>query len=175
MKRHELEHVIRAAGAIAGSTQLYIIGSQAILGMYPDAPLELLMSQKVDTWPAEDPAKADLIDGSIGELSPFLDTFGYYAHGIGPETAVLPVKWESRVVVIENENTHGVRGLCLHPADLAVSKLVAGRDKDMLFVAAMLRHHLVRTEEIQRLIHEELVPARRAETSSRLCQLAGVG
>jgi len=44
MKRHELEHVIRAAGAIAGSTQLYIIGSQAILGMYPDAPLELLMS-----------------------------------------------------------------------------------------------------------------------------------
>ncbi len=35
-------------------------------------------------------AKADLIDGSIGELSPFHETFGYYAHGLGPETAALP-------------------------------------------------------------------------------------
>jgi len=44
------------------------------------------------------PEKADIIDGCIGELSPFHETFGYYAHGIGPETAVLPAKWKTRLV-----------------------------------------------------------------------------
>lgn len=66
MKRHELEHVIRAAGVIAQSREVYIIGSQAILGSYPSAPNDLLQSMEVDLWPADYPEKADLIDGSIG-------------------------------------------------------------------------------------------------------------
>ena len=33
------------------------------------------------------PDMADLIDGCIGELSPFHQAFGYYAHGVGKETA----------------------------------------------------------------------------------------
>jgi hypothetical protein len=47
----------------------------------------LLTSQEADIYPLGDPAKSDLIDGTIGELSPFHETFGYYAHGVGPETA----------------------------------------------------------------------------------------
>lgn len=31
-----------------------------------------------------------MIDGSIGELSPFHETFGYYAQGVDETTAVLP-------------------------------------------------------------------------------------
>ena len=42
MKRHELEHLIRAAGAITGSDEIIVIGSQAILGARPDAPPSLL-------------------------------------------------------------------------------------------------------------------------------------
>jgi hypothetical protein len=33
------------------------------------------------------PDRADLIDGTIGELSPFHATYGYYAHGVGESTA----------------------------------------------------------------------------------------
>ena len=92
MRRSELEHVIRAAGAIAGVREVVIIGSQAILGQHPDAPEELLTSIDVDIYPPDDLQRAALIDGSIGELSPFHEQFGYYAHGVGPETAQLPLQ-----------------------------------------------------------------------------------
>jgi hypothetical protein len=154
MKRQDLEHLIRAAGAIAQAEEIVIIGSQAILAMYPTAPDELLVSQKADLYPAHDPAKADLIDGSIGELSPFHEQFGYYAHGVGPETAVLPKNWRSRSVKIQNTNTAGVAGICPHPADLAASKLVAGRERDLKYVRVLLQHRLVTLEEVQSSISE---------------------
>lgn len=154
MKRHELEHVIRAAGTIADTRELVIFGSQSILGAYPDPPGVLSVSQEVDTYPLAEPEKADLIDGSIGELSPFHEEFGYYAHGVGPETAVLPRGWQTRWIRVENENTRGVTGLCLHPVDLAISKLAAGRPKDTAFVSAMIHHKLVSESEMRDVLEE---------------------
>ena len=37
MKRSELEHIIRAAGAIANDREVIVIGSQSVLGQFPDA------------------------------------------------------------------------------------------------------------------------------------------
>jgi hypothetical protein len=154
MKRADLEHIIRAAGAIAETKDLIVLGSQAILGKWPDAPGDLLVSQEVDTYPADVPDRADLIDGTIGELSPFHEQFGYYAHGVGPETAVLPRDWRSRLVPVCNRNTNGVTGHCLHPTDLAVSKLIAAREKDIAFVSALFRHGLVAPAEVAALLPE---------------------
>jgi hypothetical protein len=159
MRRKDLEHLIRAAGAIVESKELVILGSQAILGPCPEAPAGLLTSQEADTYPLDAPAKADLLDGTIGELSPFHEQFGYYAHGVAPETAILPANWRSRWVPICNANTHGVTGYCLSPADLAISKLVAGRDKDVHFVALLLRHRLVCEGDLRHLLHELPEPA----------------
>ena len=60
-----------------------IIGSQALLGAFPDAPSELLTSMEVDMYPLNDPAGSDVIDGAIGDGSQFHATFGIYAHGVG--------------------------------------------------------------------------------------------
>ena len=49
MRRSDLEHLIRAAGRIAGERELVIIGSQAVLGQFPDAPVALLMSTPTAT------------------------------------------------------------------------------------------------------------------------------
>jgi hypothetical protein len=154
VRRSDLEHIIRAAGSIADARELVIIGSQAILASFPNAPAELTVSQEADTYPLEAPEKADLIDGSIGEKSPFHETFGYYAHGVGPETAVLPANWKSRLVRVQNQNTNGIAGLCLSPVDLAVSKLAAGREKDMAFVSALIRHKLVTPGEVEAVFQE---------------------
>lgn len=143
MKRSELEHVIRAASAITLHQEFVIIGSQAILGEHPDAPEELLASREVDIYPKERPEDSILIDGAIGEGSVFQDTFGYYAHGIGPETATVPEDWEKRIVAVRNENTGGATGWCLETHDLAASKLAAGRERDIEFVTALLRHGLI--------------------------------
>ena len=123
-----------------------------VLGACPDAPDSLRFSMEADVYVMDDPAKADIIDGCIGELSPFHETFGYYAHGVAEETAILPPGWKRRLIRVENENTGGVIGWCLAPADLAVSKLAAGRDKDVDFVREMLRAGLVDATAIARLV-----------------------
>jgi hypothetical protein len=167
MNLKELEHVLRACGSITGCREIVVIGSQALLASHPDAPDDLLRSMEVDCYPLDDPAKADLIDGSIGELSPFHATFGYYAHGIGPETAALPAGWRARVVRLESENTGGTIGLCLSPADLAISKLLAGREKDVDFVRGMVQAGVV-DEAAIRSLATELSPEQGALLAIRL-------
>lgn len=173
MNRQQLEHIIRAAAANADTRELVIIGSQAILGTFPDAPDELLASMEADVFPRERPADSILIDGAIGERSIFHETFGYYAHGVDETTAVLPDGWRDRLVRVENENTRGAIGWCLEPHDLAVSKLVAAREKDLAFVSALLRHSLVRMETLrQRLTATPVDDARRLLCAQHLSRLA---
>jgi len=174
VQRCELEHVLRAAGALADELVLVVVGSQAILGAWPDAPADLTVSLEVDLYPEAAPEKSILIDGSIGEKSMFHETFGYYAHGVGPETATLPTGWRQRAVVVENENTRGVRGLCLGLADLAISKLAAGRPKDLDFVRGMMRRGKVRAADLEPLF-QELPPQVRALVEARLRIVVGGG
>lgn len=143
MKILELEHIIRASGSIANDSEIIVIGSQAILGQFPEAPEEFLLSMEADIIPKNFPDKAELIDGSIGELSPFHNSFGYYAHGVSLNTAILPRHWQNRLVPIKNENTMGIKGLCLEIHDLAISKLIANREKDIQYFNNLVKRNLV--------------------------------
>ncbi|MFN0250736.1 MAG: DUF6036 family nucleotidyltransferase [Kofleriaceae bacterium] len=154
MNRSQLEHVIRASAAISGDDEIIVVGSQSILGKFPSAPPELCKSTEADVYPKNKPEMADLIDGSIGELSPFHDTFGYYAQGVGPETAIVPAGWESRLIAVTNANTRGAVGWCLEPHDLVLSKYVANREKDREFAIAALRHSLVDPDELLRRVED---------------------
>jgi hypothetical protein len=138
--RRQLEHVIRAAADIAEDDEIVVLGSQAILGQVPAAPAELLVSTEADVYPRNHPERTDLIDGSIGEGSPFHDTYGYYARGVGETTAVLPNGWQDRLVRVCNANTRGATGSCVEVHDLVLAKLVAGRDKDLRFARDVARH-----------------------------------
>jgi len=140
MTRSELEHLIRAAGAIADDREIVVIGSQSVLGQFPDAPAVLLTSMEADVYPRNRPERADLIDGAIGEGSHFHEQFGYYAQGVGEATAILPDGWRNRLVRVKNANTRGCAGLCLEVHDLAISKYAAGREKDLIFTATLARH-----------------------------------
>jgi Nucleotidyltransferase of unknown function (DUF6036) len=142
MKRSDLEHVIRAAGAIANDREIIVIGSQSILGSFPEAPGLLVRSIEADVYPLHHPERADLIDGAIGEGSPFHELFGYYAQGVGEDTAILPAGWRDRLIPVNNTNTNGVTGLCLEIHDLAISKILAGRDKDRAFTRELAKRRL---------------------------------
>lgn len=148
MRRADLEHIIRAAGDIADDDELIVIGSQAILAQHPDAPAALLASMEADLWPRNHPERADLVDGCIGEGSPFHETFGYYAQGVGPQTARLPRDWMKRLVPIRNANTRNVTGWCLETHDLALSKYVAGRQKDLDFNRTLVESGLLRKQAL---------------------------
>ena len=152
MNRAALEHVLRAAAAVSNEREIVVIGSQSILGQFPDAPEALLVSMDADVFPRHAPDKSALIDGAIGELSKFHETFGYYAHGVDDTTATLPAGWTDRLVRLHNENTSDAVGWCLDVHDLAISKLVAGRAKDMDFLRVLVREHMAEPS----LLHERL-------------------
>lgn len=154
MKRSELEHIIRASGEIANDNEIIVIGSQAILGQFPNAPARLLTSMEADIYPKNDPKKADKVDGAIGEGSSFHELHGYYAQGVGENTAVLPEDWESRLVAVNNENTHGVTGYCLEVHDLAISKMIAMRAKDLEFVRELVRHDMIAKKMMLRRLEQ---------------------
>jgi hypothetical protein len=152
MKRCDLEHILRAAKGVTGETEFIVIGSQSILASFPDAPRELRQSMEADLYPRVKPELAADIEGSLGELSRFEETFGYRADGVDPSTATLPEGWEARLVPLRNENTGGATGWCLEPHDLAFSKLAARREKDLAFVSALLRFRMIDASRLERLI-----------------------
>jgi hypothetical protein len=165
MTRQQLEHIIRASGSITDQRVILVLGSQAILGSVEDVPEKLLVSIEADVFPLKDPDKMELINGSIGEISRFHETFGYYAHGIPPDSCPLPAGWEKRLNPIKNENTNGVTGLCLSALDLACSKLAAGRPKDLDFVTEILAKKIVARQDLENLIND--LPREVYQTSAR--------
>jgi hypothetical protein len=150
MRREDFDHVLAAAAQVSGESELVVIGSQAILGSFPDAPEDMLRSQEADLYPLHHPEKADEIEGSLGDGSWFQRTHGYYAQGVGPETAKAPVGWEDRLVSVRIparvSSAQDATALCLEPHDLVLAKSVAGRDRDWDFAKDALRHGLVSPE-----------------------------
>ncbi len=147
MRRSDLEHVIGAAASALGADAFVVIGSQAILGPFPDAPEALLRSMEVDLFPKESPEQAIEIDGALGDGSPFHEAFGYYAHGVGPETAKAPAGWEDRLVEIDIPPRPGsgqaAKAYCLEPHDLVLAKCAAGRDRDWEFAKEAIAGRVV--------------------------------
>lgn len=152
MTRAELEHIIRASAAVTDAYEFVIVGSQSILGPVPHPEDVFTMSAEADIYPLRAPELAEKIEGALGEGSRFHDTYGYYAQGVGPETAVLPAGWMERVHRVQGEGTHGRVGYCLDVADLFMSKAAAGREKDRVFCMALLAHGHVTVEQVLALV-----------------------
>jgi hypothetical protein len=53
MTREQLEHAIRAACEVSNDNEIWIFGSQAILGEFPNAPKALRASIEADYLPIE--------------------------------------------------------------------------------------------------------------------------
>jgi len=144
MTRDQLEHAIRAACDVSKDTELWIFGSQAILGEFPNAPESLRASIEVDVQPKNRPEAVDYVDGALGELSLFHQTHGFYVHGILIESAKLPDGWKQRTLPVSDPiATHGKTGLCIEAHDLAASKLAAYREKDKEFVRLLLIEKMI--------------------------------
>lgn len=133
MNAERFYHVCRSAAAIAGVPEVTVFGAAAIVPWIarerPDAPF--WESVEIDIDPGGQ-ALADLIDGSIGELSLFEETFGVRAHGVTLDAFVAPPDWAARAAVFVDP-VSGVRIRAPHPCDLAVSKLVRGDERDWAF------------------------------------------
>lgn len=75
MTFQQLLHAMRAACEVSGDNELWIFGSQAIPGVYPEAPEDLCTSIEVDVQPRNFPERTMIIDGALGELSVSSDSW----------------------------------------------------------------------------------------------------
>lgn len=153
MKRTQLEHVILEVGRRNDLEYFYVIGSAAILAVLPDPPEGALTATRdVDIIPPhENEELADRLCWVLGEGSEFDIEHGYYVQGVSWNTPVhAPQDWHLRAIPVRVGNRH--TGLCMEPHDLVLSKLGAGREKDLDFARAVARLRLVEREKL----HERL-------------------
>lgn len=176
MNRKQLEHVLRAAGVATGHRRFVLIGSAAVFAWRETVSPVLAISREVDLFvdgqDAEETERvADELDGVLGQASSFDETFGYHCDGVGPETAILPLDWRDRAGEFQTPATGGVMALAPEPNDLALSKLAAGRAKDMAWLLAAADEGLVDFrilgERLSRM-PDERVPGGTAALASRL-------
>jgi len=148
MVRSQLQHVILEIGRRFDLRDFYIIGSAAILAVLPNPPEGALTATRdVDVVPPDDDERvADRISFVLGEASDFDFEFGYYAQGVTSETpAYAPSGWMERAVPVRVD---AYTGWCMEAHDLVLSKLGAGREKDIEFAKGAAALALVQRDEL---------------------------
>lgn len=157
MTIEQFDHLCRAAAAIAGVKKVYVFGANAILPWLANSghpiPLpELEPSRELDIS-AGDEKLDTLIDGAIGELSAFDETFSVYAHGVSLATFQAPKNWLSRAGT-RTEPVSNIEIITPHPHDLLLAKLVAGRPKDFEFATRTHQLYPMSTPTLASLLVE---------------------
>ena len=139
LKREAIAHLVRAVAGVSGQSSFVMIGTGAVIAQLKHIPLDLMRTREIDIYPRGVPDAEELstlIDGTLGEGSPFDQTFGYYAHGVGERTACLPDGWEERAIRFDAPGLAGVVCLCPEVNDIALSKICAWREKDRVWLEA---------------------------------------
>jgi hypothetical protein len=155
MKRKDLDHILRASKDITRESVFVLVGSQAALAQLPGLPSGAMgVSPEIDIYPKYRPDLGEVIDGAIGQLSTFANTYGYYADGVDNTTASLAYDWETRAVEYSSPAAGGAKAIAPEIHDLAASKLVAGREKDLAWIEDAVRSGLVNPNFIGSLVEK---------------------
>lgn len=170
----DLARVLRALAREFATDTIYIIGSQAILMAWPDAPPDIRGTPEIDAYPGNaeqwealqaadggDPiAASEHINGLFGELSSFHEAHGFYIDGVDSSTASLPQGWRSRAIQQDFDvDGRTVTAIAPSPHDLIISKLARLDEKDKAFITTYHQFRFLQLDLLrQRLAATELAP-----------------
>jgi hypothetical protein len=123
-----------------------IVGSQAIFALTDFPPEIVRKSVECDFLLLRKLAELrPNLTERIGIFSEYQQQKGFYADILGLATVVLPEGWENRLVELKNEGGE-VIAFCVEIHDVAVSKLLAGREKDFDFLKVAIQNGYLQTE-----------------------------
>jgi hypothetical protein len=164
-----LQHLIRAAQALAEDRAMLVLGSASLLASLPELGNEgslLAVTYDADLCPDPfDELTGTMPDEALGENSAYYQRHGYHADILRDSILeTLPSGWRERLVPVPN--CMGARAL--DPHDLAAVKLLVGRPKDIallkqLHAAGLLDGEIVRFRLDLLDLPAELVPRLRSE------------
>jgi hypothetical protein len=146
LNRERVDHILRAAGVVTGKSRFVLIGSAAIAAWRSDIPEVMAVSRDVDLFAydtSDADEVADKLEGAMGQASQFDDTYGYYCDSVSNVTAVMPDDWETRAKLYSSPASGGVEALAPEANDIALSKAVAWRPKDIEWLRAAIAHRIV--------------------------------
>lgn len=159
-----LQHMIRAAQALAEDRDILVLGSASLLASFPalGKPESLLASTyDADLYPDPfDELTGTMLDEALGENRAYFQRHGYHADILrGSVLSTLPRGWRERLIPVPCCGA----ARALDPHDLAAVKLLVGRPKDLLLVrqlraAGLLNSDVVRARCELLELPVELVP-----------------
>jgi hypothetical protein len=145
-----LEHLAQSALALAQSRKIFILGSSSILASFPELGEAGLLDNTFDADLLLDPVTkgiSDLLKEAIGEGSLFKKEKGYHADILHPSIVeTLPSGWKRRLVAVEGLDNV----FALEPLDLAVVKIMVGREKDLALVRGLLELGKISAEDLRK-------------------------
>jgi hypothetical protein len=159
-----LQHLIRAAQALAEDVPLLVLGSSSLLASFPEfgdpqGPLASTFDADLCLDPFNE-LTATMLDEALGEDRAYFRIHGYHADILRDSILdTLPLGWRERLVPVPA--THAANAL--DPHDLAAVKLLVGRAKDLALVrelhaAAKLKPEIVRLRIDLLPVPVELMP-----------------
>ena len=159
-----LQHIIRAAQALAEDRDILVLGSASLLASFPqlgnaDSPLAATYGSDLCPDPFDE-LTGTMLDEALGENRAYYLRHGYHAD-ILRDTILetLPAGWRERLVSVPGCTA----AHALEPHDLAVVKLLVVRPKDISLLVHLHSAGLIEAEVVRaRLdfldIPVELVP-----------------
>jgi hypothetical protein len=150
MRLDQFHHGLRASSGITGESSFTVIGTAAILSQNPElaeGDESVVTTHEIDIWPTSGVQEVGEVLESIGEMSPFHETFGFYIDPYQPGNAILPQGWLQRTIPYTTVEAAGTTAYCLEKHDLVVAKLARGDQKDIAFVAELIRRGVIDVAE----------------------------
>jgi hypothetical protein len=148
MRKQPFFDLIHRVSELTGIEAPIIVGSHTIYALTDQVPTIVRESIEADFLLAEGGIEAIRgVNKELGVTSDFYDESGYYADGLGLATVVLVPGWQDRLQPFKDE-TGQVVARCLELHDTAVSKLMAGRDKNYVFLSEILANRLISLETL---------------------------
>lgn len=151
MRKSDLFELVREIKRLAPDEMPIIVGSQAVHAVASFLPEIVQQSIECDfLFAGGKTATRTEVNKKLGVFSSYQLEHGFYADALGLATVVLPTGWRERLQPLEDENGNVV-AFCAEIHDVAVSKLIAGREKDFLFLKeAFLREYISIDEFLER-------------------------
>jgi hypothetical protein len=144
-----LQHLVRAAQALAEDRTILVLGSASLLATQPglgapEAPLSSTFDADLLPEPYEE-LTATMLDEALGENRAYYRRHGYHADILRDSVvSTLPTGWRERLVSVPETSA-----LALDPHDLAAVKLLVARPKDLTLVRRLLADGLLKPEVVR--------------------------
>ena len=142
MNASALMQLLGAAHALCGHRDYVVIGSVSVVGMeqVQAIPRDMSMSIDADCYTLADPPRIFDLGPQLGEGSPYHQAHGIYLDPVSPQLPTLPEGWAQRLILLHQPP---ITAHCLEPNDAAISKLARGEPRDVRWVRAGLKAHLI--------------------------------